>query len=185
MRRLGSGHEQYISWKNLVNEDWFEARLQQTRRHSRRRQNKAEKLVGLMYRGSVEPRGSADGPAIGREILDLLIMIGEAATTGVIGNVVYDILKRAAKRRRKRSYSILDHLTEREAAYVAAFALSVFRLGCGFVEDPASYHIRSIVPSQAYWVVLLSLTPHDAMPFKVTLFEGWDRKVQRIEAKIW
>lgn len=186
----------FRSWTAVSSENTLTGRIGQARRRYRRTAVDHKKYLAALSRGAQEKQypggaGAADSWIPTKETVDLCVWLAEAAATGIIGNLAYDALKEAVKRRsqsRADDAGLLAGLTDDEASYQAAFALSVFRRGCGFPEDPDDYHVRSVeLGRRGDWTVVVGLTPHDAMPFRVTLetYPSGARKAKNVRARIW
>ncbi|WP_433826428.1 hypothetical protein ACQP2E_30705 [Actinoplanes sp. CA-015351] len=176
------------TWRSIVDKDSFGRQLADARRRHLRRLTDQEKVLRFVNLGTLsEQLDPGAGFTPDSDVaLDLIVYVGNAAAAGLIGNALYDILKGAAKRARGGSGSVVSALDEDEAIHAARDALSVFRRGCSFFEDPATYHVVSAVMMDDEWIIRLSLDHHDVMPFAITLKSGWNEKDPKaVKAKVW
>jgi hypothetical protein len=173
--------EDYVSWREVAH-DGFAYRVQQAHRRRIRRLTTQEEFLRLFTVERPYGPGSGDGPAA----LELLVWIGSAMASGVLGNVAHDALKVIVRRAAAARRSMQDVLSPQEAAYIAACALAMFRKATGFYESPSSYFIAYTNQDRHGWDIGLSLTPHDAMPFAIRLnIDVGPDETHRITAKLW
>jgi hypothetical protein len=95
----------YVSWRQTVSDRWYHSVVTSAHRN---RRDPAARRIGLVHFGSAYPGGSGDA-GVPEYAQDLLVWLGNAAASGVIGNMVYDMLKSAAGRRRGRRESVVAH----------------------------------------------------------------------------
>jgi hypothetical protein len=123
----------------------------------------------------------------------LLLFIGTAIASGVLGNAAWELMRNVLKkivtstaRTPYLKWKIGDVVTEDEAGKLACQTLALYRKSLGFDEDEQTYRISSITLKNHGWDAEISLSDRDAMPYRMRIgIEPNEQGPDSIVAELW